>query len=330
MPATQFDLSALFTAQNIGQTFQKLNPITSTILDLIFKDKRNHPFPTIGVDEVTKVTKNIPVVKRGAPSYPMGGGTRSISTIEPQPVNPSRFVSAAEINNLRLLDANGQQQYVSDVIDEFRRVVRATTEALAAQSITGKIDYPAALEGGSTIDYEVEFGTIGNIPIAKEKKWTVGKATLGDILQDLIKMSQEVKKSGFGGDIVYLAGSDVFINLTSYVLGLQDASSTNARITADGIQIAGFTIKHIADTYTNNRNNSVVSIIPDNTVFAIATGAPHRLRYLSIDDVSAQLQATPLYTKVIPVHDPSGFKIIGYSKPLPMPVVSAICKATVL
>lgn len=326
----QFNIANLFTPKVIDQAIATLPELHSTIMDTVFTDRANHPFPTIGIDEVTKTTRNIPVVKRGSPSYPLKGSDRSISFIEPQPVNPSRFVSASELNNLRLLDDLGTQQFVADVLDDFRRTVRATTEALAAQSIFGKIDYPAAIEGGATVDYQVDFGSIKELAIAAGQKWTLGKATIADIVSHLVAMTRKIKESGYGGSIVFLAGAEVFIELVKLVLDLKDSASSTARITDIGVQFAGFTVQHVSDTYTNNRDGSTVDVIDPKTVIGISTAAPHRLRYLAIDDVSANLQAVPLFTRVIEKQDPSGYNIIGHSKPLPMPVVSAICKAVVL
>jgi hypothetical protein len=61
----------------------------------------------------------------------------------------------------------------------------------------------------------------------------------------------------------------------------------------------------------------------------LGTDAPFRFYYLALDDLDANLQGMPFYVKPLKQDDPSGYKLIGKSKPLPVPVPKAICKATV-
>ena len=49
---------------------------------------------------------------------------------------------------------------------------------------------------------------------------------------------------------------------------------------------------------------------------------PGTLFYLALDDFDAGLKALPFFAKQVKSDDPSGYKIIGMSKPLPAVAVS--------
>jgi len=70
--------------------------------------------------------------------------------------------------------------------------------------------------------------------------------------------------------------------------------------------------------------------VSDKDVMMIATDAGHRLVYCALDDLDANLQPLPFFAKPIPIKDPSGYKLIGESKPFPIPNTEGICEATVV
>ena len=70
--------------------------------------------------------------------------------------------------------------------------------------------------------------------------------------------------------------------------------------------------------------------VVDKSVIMVALDAPFKLFYCAIDDVDAGLKAMPFFTKTVKMDNPSGFDLIGISKPIPVPVVRAICTAEVV
>ena len=49
------------------------------------------------------------------------------------------------------------------------------------------------------------------------------------------------------------------------------------------------------------------------------------VQYCAVDDVNANLQATPFWANAYTNVDPSGYKIISESKPMPMMPAESIC-----
>ena len=141
----------------IAEVVKSLPPVKTKVLDDVYTRKVNHPFPQIGIKEVQDVAGAVPVVRRGAPGVPVSGRDSSITYIEPQPIKVNDSVTAADANNLKSMGAQGYRAFMAQKLDILRRKVKATTEALAAQSLTGKISYPIRLENGQNDTYEVAY-----------------------------------------------------------------------------------------------------------------------------------------------------------------------------
>lgn len=124
--------------------------LKSPVMDSIYTDdkRRNHPLPTVSVSDLQQSVKNIAITKRGGEPVPVYEDSMNITHIEPQPFRPSERLNGVDVNNLKLLDDSGVELLVNNKIDRLRRIVRASTEAMAAQSLKGAIAYPMAIEGG--------------------------------------------------------------------------------------------------------------------------------------------------------------------------------------
>jgi len=142
----------------VAEVIKTLPPIQTKVLDDVYTRKVTHPFPQIGIKEVQDVAGAVPVVRRGAPGVPVSGGDASISYIEPQPIKVTDSVTAVDANNLKSMGAQGYRAFMAQKLDILRRKIKLTTEALAAQSLTGKISYPIRLENGQSDTYEVTQG----------------------------------------------------------------------------------------------------------------------------------------------------------------------------
>jgi hypothetical protein len=323
------DLRKFFTREAIVRSLESLPELASPVLDLLYplSQRINHPFPVIGYEDLGLPQGNIPVVRRGAHSYalkPQGG---SIPIIEPQPVNPSVFVDAAKLNNLAMLNPQGQQQFINNQIDTLRKACRATAEALAAQSILGAISYPMATEGAGFLNYEVTYGTPESVTVAK--KWDASGAKLSDITKGFAQAVAKLRQAGFGSRVEFWVPSDPFNVLLDIVGALTNqglAGMAPGVLTIGG----GYTVRLMPASYTDLETGEAAGGIGAKQMVAVDLNGGQKLFYAALDDLDANLQALPFFAKPIPSDDPSGYKIVGASKPLPVPNVRATVTATVL
>lgn len=322
------DLRKYFTPKAIAETLESLPPLKTPVMDRIYPEsqRKQHQFPVLGIMEIKRTVKNVPVVRRGTIAYALEGETGGVTYIEPQPVEVSVFLTAKELNDMKLLSDKGVQDYIADKIDYMRQVVRKTTEALAAQSLTGEISYPMKTNAGFDT-YTVNFGNTLSYTITTD--WDDNAKSLGDILNDLIAMTQLLNEKGYS-NVAFLAGASAFISLANKVLAVTQPSTVSAQVTENAVRVAGFTVELFSGTYIDLTDNSTKKVIPDNKLCAIGLDAPFRLYYCAIDDIDAGLVAMPFFASPDMKKNPSGVEIVGRSKPLPVPVVDAICWAQVI
>jgi len=326
----ELNLRRFFSPQAIVDTLGRLPALKTPIMDLLFSDSRNIPRPVIGVRDFDFVPINQPVVRRGSGSQPITGGGGSIDYIEPQPVNPSRFISGADLNNLKTANASTLQQEIDNIIDELRRACRVTAEALAIQALTGSINYWMRAEGGALEPYEVDFGSIGNASAAVAKKFDADGAKISDVVKGIAGVLEVLKKRKVdGNDVAIFSGFDVFAVLCD-LAGAQSNASI-AQASASGINIGGgFTIQLLGSSYTNLKTNALVPVVPAKNLLVVDRQAGHKMIYAGLDSVPADGQALPFYADYEETKDPSGVKVIGEAKPLPVVNVQGIVKAQVL
>ncbi len=324
----EVDLRRYFTRDAVAESLKVLPPVKSPIIDTIFATKKQHALPVIGLSEITEITRNVPVVKRGAPSLNLGGNTLNISYIEPQGVDVNEIVTATELNNLKMLDRGGMTAWVNEKIDKIRRVIRQTTETLACLALTGTITYPAKTEAGYE-NYVVDYGS--TLSYTPNLVWDDNTAKLKDVLQTLIEIQAVLQESSqFGGSLAILAGKTAFFTLANLITGLSNDQRIAATVSENAINVAGFKILLANYQYWDIATSAYLPVIADKSICVVAMDAPHALYYLAIDDIKAGLQSTPLYINPIQQDDPSSYKIIGKSKPLPVVVPKAICWAKVI
>lgn len=324
----QVNIRQYFTPAAVALHLQALPVLETFIMDLIYGNRITHPLPVLGVDELLSITGNVPVVRRGTAAFSLSGESKGITYLEPQPVDVSSFLGAVDLNNLKLLGEQGIEYWVRSKVDTQRRAVRATTEAMACQSLSGSIAYPMKTDSGLQT-YSVNFGSILSYTISA--LWDAEGTTLGAILLDLIGMGNVIKRaSGYGSKIVYLAGQNAYIAVANKILAaVQDGNVINAQVTDKGINLAGFTIMLATGGYKDLANNNAwVPSVPDDEVLAVAVDAPFKLFYCALDDLDANLLPMPFFSKPVKMDNPSGYNIIGMSKPVPVPVPKAICNAT--
>lgn len=323
----QIDIRKFFTPSAVASYLEALPELNSPVIDLVYATRPTHPLPVLGIDELSGVVSNVPVVRRGTAAYPLTGQGKTITYLEPQPVHVSHFLSAVDLNNLKLLDNRGVDKWVQNKVDTQRRAVRATTEALACQSLTGKISYPMRTEAGLTT-YDVDFGTPGTF--TPSALWDDAATDIVDILGDLIAMRTQLQNaSGYGGKIAVLAGKAAFLAVAKVALAVVADRNIAISVTESGISLPGFTLTLASGGYKDLTSNTWVPAVADKAIIMLALDAPFRLYYCALDDLDANLLPMPFYSKPVKVPDPSGWNIIGMSKPIPVPVINAICTAEV-
>ena len=321
------DLKKFFTREAIVESLSRLPELKTPVMDLLFTDRQNHPFPVVGYKDMGLPAGNIPVVRRGSQSYSLAPTNGSVSMIEVQPVNPSVFLSAADLNNLKLLDPSGQQTYIDNQIDNLRRACRATAEALSAQALTGKISYPLRAEGGTYLTYDVDYGTPASVSVTK--KWDDANTKVADIVKSMGQIIDALKKTAPAMDVVFLCGFDVYAALVDKIGALPN--SAIAQVGADFISIGGVAkIQLLSANYIDLTTGNAVSAIPAKTVLAVDRSSGFKLMYAALDNMDAGLVPMPFFAQPVTTQDPSGVKIVGESKPLPVPNVKGIVKAVVL
>ncbi len=310
----------------IAEVMKELPPLQTKVLDEVYKNKRNHPFPHIGIQEVQDISGTVPVVRRGAPGVPIDNGqSTNISYIEPHPIKITDSVTAADANNLKSMGAQGYRAFLAQKLDFLRRKVKATTEALAAQSLTGKIQYPIRLENGQTDIYEVDFGS----PLSYTPSATWDVADLKGIFNQLVEIESILQEQGIAQNITFWAGKSAFMELVGKVQELNTNTVPKPSVEGNKINLWGYTIEMVNQKY-KLPDGTLKEIVPANSLLAFDKGAGFTLFYLAIDNFKAGLQAIPMFISSYQTQDGSALVIQAESKPLPVPIVKAICWAEVL
>jgi len=323
------DLRKYFTPEAIVAAMAQLPALRTPIMDLFFGDVRTIPRPVVGTKDLGLPTGNIPVVRRGTQSFPINAGVGSINMIEPQPVNPSEFLSGADLNNLSMLNQSGIQVEINNIIDRLRRACRATAEALAVQALTGAIAYPMQSGGILGENYEVDFGTIGDASAGVTKKFDAAGVKASDVVKGVSAILEVLKQTADGNDVAILAGFDVFAALCDIAGANPNASVMQAM--ADGISVGGgFKIQLLASSYKNLATGASVPVVPLKHLLIVDKQAGHKMIYAGLDSLDAGLQALPFFATYENKKDPSGVNVIGESKPLPVVNVNGLVKAQVL
>ena len=327
-------LKGLFTPEAIAQALKLLPSLETTIMDSLFKERPTHPLPTIGVSELVSVTQTVPVVRRDGTPVALKGETANVQFIAPLPLKVKIPVTASELNDLKVIFGNqaALTAWRTRKLDQIRRAVRDTTEAMSAiVATTGKLTWPVELEGGHRETYEVDYGPL--LTYTPATKLTAA-SKLPDVYRLLRDMEMEVKHAGLGGNVEFWAGSDVVAALLGIVEQYMSTAETKPyRVALDQgtVKVAGYTIRFMDETYPNPEDETEwLPKLDPKTLLAVATNQAGKIWYCAIDSISANNAATPLHVVPVPRADDSGYTLIGQAKPLPARPSRASCKAIVV
>lgn len=329
------NLKGIFTLQHVAMALKALPELATTVMDLVFPERPTHPSPLIGKSELTAVTGTMPVVRRNGAPVAMASEGLQIDYLAPQPLKPSVDVSAAELNDLRAMmgDQVSLEAWRNSKVDALRRLVRNTTEAMAATVLTtGKLAWPCKLDGGGYDTYEIDYGPI--LSFVPGKKWNADPAPgIDEVFEHLASMEQAVQEAGVGSTVKFLAGKTAFAALLKLVKGWTSTAAgqpISVTLEKGTIDIGGYEVKRLGERYQDPQNGAWTAKVPDGAVIGYATDAPGKVFYLSLDSISANLRAVPFHVFPAELKDDSGIRLIGQSKPLPARSSKTLIKATVI
>lgn len=320
----------LFSRDSILEIVERLPVMKTPALDLLYPEanRRNHPLPIISYRDLMPQSGNIPLVKRGSQSYKLAEGS-SLSAIEPQPVNPSSFMDAVDINNLMMFEGKpdgraNQQTFIANRIDALRRRCRDTAQALAIQSVSGGINYDLRGPDGQMLKFTIDFGTPASVDCPM--KFDATGIKIGHIIAQGSLMRAKLQSQGFGNDIVFLAPSDVYAAIVNVF-----PATWKPEYDTDGFLVLAPNMKVAQFDYQYYDFTSKASVgLAAKTLVAWDRGSGHSLIYAAVDDVDANFIASPFWAKAVKSDDPSGWNVIGQSKPIPVPNTKGIATSVVL
>jgi hypothetical protein len=323
------NIRGLFTREAIIQYVTQLPLIETPVMDTIFSVRPLQPLPLIGADLIRAVTKAMPLARRGGRSITIAGGTGGTGFYEPFPIRPDIGINGADLNNLKIIqgDQASLSAWAQSKTDILRRTVRATTEAMCSTALTGTLSWPVQLEGGGFETYTVAFGSI--LSFAPATKWDAVGAKMKDVFLSLRGMHKKLKEKGYGGRVEIWAGEAAYNALFSLAEGFVSTAQLTVVISDQGINIGGYLVKPRDELYCNPQTKAMVPVVGTKVVKMIALDAGHQMPYCAIDDLDGNLQPLPLFIKPIKTENPSGYQLVGESKPFPIPNVDGICDATV-
>lgn len=324
-------LNKFFTQKSVADIVSTLAKPATPWTDYLFpagkRLQKHSPFVT--TEEITETTGAIPLILRGASSYPVDGKSSTRKLIEIDPLSPSIFTSAKDINDLIALgDTVSIQAFTTEQITRLRDRVSASIEVMVKQAFSqGKIHYPIWGDTGITDYADITLGETKKIAGTSIKGFDIAK--LQGWLADL--WQKHADATGATGDVVAMMGSEVY----NAVIKIMMTAGSNAPIVfnADGLPGATlfgyFRIAGIGATYTLPDGKSAQPVLAPNTVRVIDRNSTGKLIYAALDDLDANLAPLPFYAKPIYKKDPDGVKFVGQSKPLPALAMGSMSEQSV-
>ena len=315
-----------FTRVALLAALSRLPSLNTFVMDLIYPEsvRRNHPFDKLEWADLGLPTKNIPLITRGSVSYALTPEEGRVKIIDPANLTPSISLSAADCNRINSLEAGGRQVLFDNHIDTLRRSIRKSTEALAIQSITGKISYDLRTANGALDLYEVDFGAPKEVTVAS--KWDAEKTLFGDIIAGVGEITNNLQETSDGTDIIHLMKLDVYKALANKAATNKDM----IKVADDHIMVGTSRFYLCNSRYWSYKEKKYKEAIPDKHVLTLARDDAFSLFYCALDSFDANFAGMPFFVREHFTDDPEGVKFIAQSRPMPVPNVDAIRASRVL
>lgn len=326
MPALS-SVKHLLNPATLIQRWNKQQPIHTPIMDLVYPERKKHPFSVISYEDLPDPVKNIPLVARGASSYSLGEGPNQISFIEPQNITPSKRIPAQKLNDLGNLSKAEQAAYINDKVDEMKKTIHISTEALCAQSLTGTISYDLKTVNGGFEKYTVNFGTPQTF--TPDKKWSDAACKEQMIIADIGKMCAKIQeKYPLASHFLGFISRDVYSQIA--VVAGKTTGKSMVTINRDAVFIGDVELHVVSEKYYDYTRKQSVPVIDDKKIKIVAVDAGFSLWYCTLDELDEAARKQAIGFREVIENDPQAIKIIGQSRPIPLPNTDAICDATVL
>jgi hypothetical protein len=178
-------------------------------------------------------------------------------------------------------------------------------------------------ETGAASGYDIDYGAIKSLPDVD-----ISAMNYGQLRAALERLYVEQQNTGYAGAVRFLTGMDAYSAIVNLVV---QKSAIPAKFENDGLVIEGkYRLLPIGYTYKAPGASEAASVIDPGCIQTIDLDAPHTLFYAAINDLEANLAPMPFFAKYKLTDDPSGVKIIAYSKPVPAPVIRAMVKQRAL
>lgn len=316
-------IDAFFSLKNFTDVITGLPKPQTPITDLLFPQgvRKLKTSPYIAVQDIENETGAVPVVIRGSKSYSVDGGTKSANLIEVQPLSMNRVISGAELNTLIAMgDVDGISEKLTETVENLRDRTAVSTELLVCQSLSGKISYPAAVEGGALDTYEVELGTVKSL----SPSTLTNASSVSDLLAALEAQFFAQQQTGASSDVRLLTGTDVYSVILEIITKTKNVP---VQYTDYGLILFGkYKLMPLTGSYKLPGKNDATAVIDSKSIQSIDLANTGKLFYAALDELDAKLQPLPFFASYEELRDPSGVKVMSSSKPLP---AFAVKKSTI-
>lgn len=307
------------------EKYKKLKDVPMPVRNTVFGPAELWHDVSLPYSEIKDTTTNAPVVRRGTTAWALDDDDSAVKAIETQGFVLSKYITAARLNNLKAMGMKNAKAYFDSQNRKMMRIIDKGVESLCAQAMTGKLSYPMKTENGQYDTYDLDFGPTGTYS-ASGIDLQSPDTTLADVLVLLQGMAEPIEDKGYGGENLTYAGKTAFAHIARIAMG-NDTRNVAVTVNESEINIAGYRVRRLSGKYTTVAGGAQVSAdkMPATSLCMIDLSAGHSFYYLAIDDLDAELKALPYFSKIVKSEDPSGASVIGHSKPVPVPVVGAIC-----
>lgn len=332
------EVRQLWSPQRVAQVITNRESYGTPVTDTYYPEARRQAWDdvTVPLSLITERTRAVPLVLRGAPGVTVPGDSGSISLIQPQPIKTVDGFTAADYNNRRLYGRATVEQFADRLTVRHTDIHRKTREALAAQSLTGRIDFPISGANGQVVDvFSLSFGAVH--AWAPSVNWTAAGTTIGQIHRDLSDLRTERTRRGYRTDRIKI-GRALFAALLDKVGAYANDGRVPARIAEDGsIQIGGFRLTEMAEQYDHpgladfGQPGGAVpagfkDVIGENELIADDTAAGWTMLSVRLDNFKMAPNPGPLGTVVEMSPDGGQLDLYFESKPFPIPPAPAISR----
>lgn len=326
------NLRNLFLPGAVAKTLKTFQPLASTVMDTLFKNRPTHPLPLIGKAELETITKTVPMVRRDGTPISLSTEKLDMEFVAPLPVKVKVNVSASEVNDLRAMLGNSAtlELWRRNKLEQIRNTIRDTLEGICSVVMaTGRISWPVQLEGGGIEYYEIDYGPLNTYP---DQELHSG-ADLSEVYKLLRGMEQTIRKSGVGGKVEFFAGADVgavFLDIAESSRTTTQNHPYHLELGQGKILVGKYAIHYMDETYPEPLGGEWIDKLGPDILLAVATDSPGTIWYCAIDSISANNAALPLHIVPVARDDDSGITLIGQTKPLPARRSKASCKCKIL